>query len=35
MVNKIAEGVVQGILIAAIGFSAATVWATFDKSTND
>jgi myo-inositol-1-phosphate synthase len=33
--NKISEGVVQGILIAAIGFSAATVWTAFRDSTNE
>ncbi len=35
MWNKISEGVVQGILIAAIGFSAATVWNLFQSSTED
>ena len=35
MWNKISEGVVQGILIAAIGFSAATVWNLFQSSTDD
>ena len=35
MFNKISEGVVQGIFIAAIGFSAATVWKSFENSTND
>ncbi|WNO09974.1 hypothetical protein [Teredinibacter sp. KSP-S5-2] len=35
MFNKVAEGVVQGILIAAIGFSTATVWKAFQSSTED
>lgn len=35
MWQKISEGVIQGILIAAIGFSAATVWKSFETSTNN
>lgn len=35
MFNKVAESVVQGILIAAICFCAATVWNAFQTSTDD